>query len=119
MDLSRNKVNASGGGAKPHGKRTAPARPHSGGEAGARRPRRGGRRLQTGPSTTVVNSRTLWHHALFDDIGGHDGTDGGPEDGQIVDRGTGSGGQSSLRSLCPLRSAPAGPRLSAWLALGG
>jgi hypothetical protein len=36
-------------------------------------------------STTVVNSRTVWHHALFDDIGGHDGTDGGPEDGQIVE----------------------------------
>jgi hypothetical protein len=33
------------------------------------------------PSTTVVNSRTVWHHALFDDIGGHDAKNGGPEDG--------------------------------------
>jgi len=36
-------------------------------------------------STTVVNSRTVWHHALFDDIGGHDAKNGGPEDGQIVE----------------------------------
>src|SRR5215217_4803999 len=36
-------------------------------------------------STTVVNSRTVWHHALFDDQGGDDGADGGPEDGEIVE----------------------------------
>jgi hypothetical protein len=42
--------------------------------------KRGGR-----PSTTVVNSRTVWHHALFDDQGGDDGADGGPEDGEIVE----------------------------------
>src|SRR5829696_3073684 len=35
--------------------------------------------------TTVVNSRTVWHHALFDDQGGDDGADGGPEDGEIVE----------------------------------
>jgi hypothetical protein len=32
-------------------------------------------------STTVVNSKALWHHALFDDIGGDDAKNGGPEDG--------------------------------------
>src|SRR5215203_5743824 len=37
------------------------------------------------PNTTVVNSRTVWHHALFDDQGGDDGADGGPEDGEIVE----------------------------------
>src|SRR5215218_5542968 len=36
-------------------------------------------------STTVVNSRTVWHHALFDDQGGDHGADGGPEDGEIVE----------------------------------
>jgi hypothetical protein len=33
------------------------------------------------PNTTVVNSKALWHHALFDDIGGDDAKNGGPEDG--------------------------------------
>jgi hypothetical protein len=32
-------------------------------------------------STTVVNSKALWHHALFDDQGGDDAKNGGPEDG--------------------------------------
>src|SRR5215218_4393676 len=54
-------------------------------------------------STTVVNSRTVWHHALFDDQGGDDGADGGPEDGEIVECGTRSGGRSSLSALCPIR----------------
>src|SRR5215211_3870804 len=60
----------------------------------------------------------VWHHALPDE-GGDDATDGGAQDGEVVERGTGSGGQSSLGALCPLRGAPAGPRLSAWLALRG
>jgi hypothetical protein len=33
------------------------------------------------PNTTVVNSKALWHHALFDDQGGDDAKNGGPEDG--------------------------------------
>jgi hypothetical protein len=41
--------------------------------------------LVANPITTVVNSRTVWHHALFDDQGGDDGADGGPEDGEIVE----------------------------------
>src|SRR5215210_2299364 len=69
-------------------------------------------------STTVVNREIVWHHALPDE-GGDDATDGGAQDGEVVERGTGSGGQSSLGALCPLRGAPAGPRLSAWLALRG
>jgi hypothetical protein len=41
--------------------------------------------VKTQANTTVVNSKALWHHALFDDIGGHDAKNGGPEDGQIVE----------------------------------
>src|SRR5918994_1579652 len=56
------------------------------------------------PSTTVVISKPVWHHDISDE-GGRGATDGGSEDGEIVDRGVGGGRRTPLGAFRPLGGA--------------
>src|SRR5688572_17939541 len=68
----------------------------------------GGFRIES--NTTVVNSMIVWHYVVSDE-GGRDAPDGGSEDGEVVDRGTGGAQRMPLGAFRPLRGAPAGARL--------